>query len=257
LKIPPFHWWRTVFYLIPLISIYTIVLGTLSVASSLFERHGHFAHWCARTWSKLILVTTGVRVHLSGLDRLDLGRTYVFVSNHQSIYDIPIIFASLPYQVRIIAKESLGRFPFLGWHLRRTGHLLVDRRDPDRTAILASWKALVANGLSLIVFPEGTRSVDGRVGRFRAGSFLLALEAGLSIVPISVSGSRHVMRKGRLMTCPGEVSLTVHEPLRMPVLESPTIRDARELAARVRVIVQPAAEQDLEGFLAARREVTA
>ena len=139
MSLPPFHWWRTVFYLIPLISIYTIVLGTLSIGSSLFERNGRFAHWCARAWSKLILVTTGVRVHLSGLDRLQAGRTYVFVSNHQSIYDIPILFASLPFQVRIIAKESLGRFPFLGWHLRRTGHLLVDRRAPDRHAILESW----------------------------------------------------------------------------------------------------------------------
>ena len=257
MNLPPFHWWRTVFYLIPLISIYTIVLGTLSVGSSVFERHGRFAHWCARAWSKLILATTGVRVHVSGLNRLEPGHTYVFVSNHQSIYDIPIIFASLPFQVRIIAKASLGRFPFLGWHLRRTGHLLVDRRDPDRRAILASWMSLVANGLSLIVFPEGTRSVDGRVGRFRAGSFLLALEAGLSIVPISVSGSRHVMRKGWLMTCPGEVSLMVHEPLQLPALDSPTIKDARELAARVRAIVQPAAEQDPQAVLAPRREATA
>ncbi len=257
MPLPPFHWWRTVFYLIPLISIYTIGLGTLSIGSSVLERHGRFAHWCARAWSKLILATTGVRVHVSGLNRLEPGRTYVFVSNHQSIYDIPIIFASLPFQVRIIAKESLGRFPFLGWHLRRTGHLLVDRRDPDRQAILASWKSLVANRLSLIVFPEGTRSVDGRVGRFRAGSFLLALQAGLSIAPISVSGSRHVMRKGRLMTCPGEVSLMVHEPLQLPALESPTIKDARELAAHVRAIVQPAAEQDPQAVPAARREATA
>jgi 1-acyl-sn-glycerol-3-phosphate acyltransferase len=253
----PFHWWRTVFYLIPLISLYTIVLGTLSVGSSLFEPNGRFAHWCARAWSRLILVTTGVRVRSSGLDRLEPARTYVFISNHQSIYDIPIIFASLPYQVRIIAKESLGRFPFLGWHLRRTGHLLVDRRDPDRQAILMSWKSMVRRGLSLIVFPEGTRSVDGRVGRFRAGSFLLALEAGLSIVPISISGSRHVMRKGRLMTCPGEVALTVHPPLCLPALESPTIKDAREWAARVRAIVQSAAEQDPVSELTARREVTA
>ena len=252
-----FHWFRTVFWLIPTIAVYTIVLGILSITSSVFDRRGYFGHACARAWSWLILATTGVDVTVHGLERLVRGKTYVFVANHQSIYDIPVLFASLPFQLRIIAKQSLGSFPFLGWHLRRTGHLLVDRRDPDRKAILASWKALVANGLSLIVFPEGTRSLDGRVGRFRAGSFLLALEAGLSIVPISVSGSRHVMRKGRLMTCPGEVSLTVHEPLRMPVPELPTIRDARELAARVRAIVQPAAEQDLEGVFAARREVTA
>ena len=249
MKFPPFHWWRTVFYLIPLISVYTIVLGTLSIASSLFERDGHFAHRCARTWSKLILITTGVRVHIRGIDRLEQGHTYVFISNHQSIYDIPILFASLPFQVRIIAKASLGRFPFLGWHLQRTGHLLVDRRDPHHTAILARWKGLVSHGLSLIVFPEGTRSLDGRVGRFRAGSFLLALEARLPIVPISVSGSRQVMRKGRLTTSPGEVALTVHQPIPVPALDSPSVRDARVLAARARAIVQPLAEQETEAVL--------
>ena len=126
MKLPPFHWWRTVFFLIPSIAVYTIVLGTLSLASSLFERSGHFAHWCARTWSRLILATTGVRVSVEGLERLEPGRTYVFVANHQSIYDIPILFWSLPYQLRIIAKESLGNFPFLGWHLRRTGHMIED-----------------------------------------------------------------------------------------------------------------------------------
>jgi 1-acyl-sn-glycerol-3-phosphate acyltransferase len=246
-----------VFYLIPLISIYTIVLGTLSIASSLLERNGHFGHRCARIWSKLILITTGVRVHATGLDRLAPGKTYVFVSNHQSIYDIPILFSSLPFQLRIIAKESLGRFPFLGWHLRRTGHLLVDRRNPDHPAILARWKGLVSRGLSLIVFPEGTRSVDGRVGRFRAGSFLLALEARLPIVPISVSGSRHVMRKGRLMTCPGDVALTVHPPVDVPSPGVPTVRDARALAARTRATIQPFAEQETQAVVAAWRELTA
>jgi 1-acyl-sn-glycerol-3-phosphate acyltransferase len=97
-RFPPFHWWRTVFFLIPAISLYTIVLGTLSI-SSLFEQRGHFAHWCARTWSRLILVTTGVHVDVTGLERLVPGRTYLFVANHQSIYDIPILFWSLPYQL--------------------------------------------------------------------------------------------------------------------------------------------------------------
>ena len=135
-SLPPFHWWRTVFYLIPAITLYTALLGTLSLGSSLFDKSGYFAHWCARTWSRLILATTGVRVELVGLDKLVPGRTYVFVSNHQSIYDIPILFWSLPYQLRIIAKQSLGRFPFLGWHLRRTGHMLVDRRRPARAVFL-------------------------------------------------------------------------------------------------------------------------
>ena len=233
MSIPPFHWWRTVFYLIPAIGLYTIVLGTASVASSLWDRRGYFAHRCARAWSWLILGTTGVRVDVVGLEQVPPGRTYIFVSNHQSIYDIPIVFSSLPWQLRIIAKASLGKFPFLGWHLSRTGHLLVERRHPDPVGILRRWKELVSDGLSLIVFPEGTRSADGRVGRFKAGSFLLAIQAGLPLVPLSMAGSRHVMLKGRLMTCPGHVRLTVHPPVQTAGLE-PTVEEARALALRVR-----------------------
>jgi 1-acyl-sn-glycerol-3-phosphate acyltransferase len=231
-----------VFFLIPCISVYTIVLGTASILSTFVDRRGHAAHACARAWSWLILATTGVQVRVVGLEHVSRGETYGFVANHQSIYDIPVIFASLPFQLRIIAKKSLGRFPFLGWHLQRAGHLLVDRRSPDRSGILARWRRLVADRLSLIIFPEGTRSLDGHVGRFRGGSFMLALEAGLTIVPLSVSGSRHVMRKGRLMTCPGHVTLVVHEPVPTPRIESPTVTDARELAARIETIVRKSVE---------------
>jgi 1-acyl-sn-glycerol-3-phosphate acyltransferase len=236
-RIPPYHWWRTVFYLIPAISIYTIVLGAVSVVSSLFDRRGHFAHRCARAWSWLILKTTGVQVRVEGLDRITPGTTYVFVSNHQSIYDIPVLFASLPYQLRIIAKASLARFPVLGWHLQRGGHLFVDRRRPDNAAILGRWRALVQDGLSLIIFAEGTRSIDGSVARFKAGSFLLALQAGLPIVPLSVIGTRAVMQKGRLRTEPGDVELIVHDPVMTPPIASPSVRDAKRLADRVHTVV--------------------
>jgi 1-acyl-sn-glycerol-3-phosphate acyltransferase len=233
-RVPPFHWWRTVLFLIPAISVYTIVLGTASLVSSLFDRRGYFAHRCARAWSWLILATTGVTVHAEGLERLERGRTYIFVANHQSIYDIPVLFASLPWQLRIIAKDSIGRFPFLGWHLRRSGHLLVDRGRPDRAGILRKWKALVGRGLSLLIFPEGTRSVDGQVAPFKGGPFLLAVEAGLPIVPISVEGSRFVMKKGRLMTCPGHVRLRVHDPIETADVPA---GQARALAERVRGLV--------------------
>ena len=229
-----FHWWRTVLYLIPSIAVYTTVLGTASLVGSLFERRGRFAHGCARTWSWLILATTGVSVDVRGLERLNPARTYIFVSNHQSIYDIPVIFANLPYQLRIIAKESLGSFPFLGWHLRRSGHLLVDRKRPDRAGILGRWRALVKDGLSLIIFPEGTRSADGRLAPFKAGSFLLAIEAKLPIVPVSVDGTRLVMHKGELTTRPGAVRLTVHPPVETEALD---VSAARELAHHVRSVI--------------------
>lgn len=237
MKIPPFHWWRTVFFLIPAIAVYSVVLGTVSIASSFVDRSGHFAHRCARAWAWLILATTGVDVEVRGVERLTPGTTYIFVSNHQSIYDIPVIFWHLPWQIRIIAKASLGRFPFWGWHLSRTGHLLVDRKHPDQFGILRRWKGLVSQGLSLIVFPEGTRSADGRVGRFKGMSFLLAIQAELPLVPVSVTGSRHVMRKGRMMTCPGHVRLVVHDPVETRGLEA-SAEQARRLAEQIREAVR-------------------
>ena len=178
-----FHWFRTVFWLIPTIAVYTIVLGIASIASSFFDRRGYFAHGCARAWSWLILATTGVDVTVEGLERVVPGKTYVFVANHQSIYDIPCLFWSIPFQLRIIAKESLGSFPMLGPHLKRTGHLLVDRKHPDRAGIFGWASRLTANGLSLIIFPEGTRSRDGFLGKFKGGSIMLAMQAGLPLVP--------------------------------------------------------------------------
>ena len=240
--IPPFHWWRTVFFLIPVISVYTIVLGTASLVSTLFDRKGDFGHRCARAWASLILKTTGVHARVSGLDRLDPGRSYVFAANHQSIYDIPILFAMLPLQLRIVAKASLGRFPFLGWHLQRTGHLLVDRRNPG-AGVVAKMRRLVSEAHSLIVFPEGTRSPNGVVGRFKRGTFLVALDAQLPVVPVSVSGSSHVMKKGRLMVQPGDVRVVVHEPIATAGLAREHVT---ELAERVRAIVRSGVAEPAE-----------
>jgi 1-acyl-sn-glycerol-3-phosphate acyltransferase len=237
--IPPFHWWRTVFFLIPVIGVYTVVLGTLSLASSVFDRRGDFGHRCARAWARLILKTTGVRVRISGLEHLDPSRSYVLASNHQSIYDIPIIFASLPLQLRIVAKASLGHFPFLGWHLQRTGHLLVDRKNPGAD-IVAKMARLVGEHHSLIVFPEGTRSQDGCVARFKKGSFLVAIGSQLPVVPVSVAGSRHVMKKGRLMVCPGEVELRVHPPVPTGGL---TREEVLGFAERIRTTVRTGVDE--------------
>jgi 1-acyl-sn-glycerol-3-phosphate acyltransferase len=174
-----------------------------------------------------------VRVRVNGA-RIDPSRSYVFAANHQSIYDIPIVFTSLRSQLRIVAKESLGRIPFLGWHLHLAGHLLVDRQNPG-AGIVKKMARLAGAHHSLIVFPEGTRSVDGTVAKFKGGSFVFALDSGMPIVPISIAGSRHVMTKGRLMVCPGDVTVTVHEPIDTAGIGRDSVR---ELADRVRDIVR-------------------
>lgn len=227
-----------------MITVYTIVLGFASITSSFFDRRGHFAHNCARAWSWLILATTGVDVTVQGLERIVPGKTYVFVANHQSIYDIPCLFWSIPFQLRIIAKESLGNFPMLGPHLKRTGHMLVDRSKPDRAGIFGWASRLTSNGLSLIVFPEGTRSKDGYMSKFKGGSIMLAMQAGLPIVPISVIGSRHVMKKGELTTRPGHVTLIVHDPIETAAISEPSVEEVRQFADRVRDIVRPPVEAE-------------
>jgi 1-acyl-sn-glycerol-3-phosphate acyltransferase len=239
-----FHWFRTVLWLIPTIAVYTIVLGIASITSSFFDRRGYFAHGCARAWSWLILATTGVEVTVEGLERVVPGKTYVFVANHQSIYDTPCLFWSIPFQLRIIAKESLGSFPMLGPHLKRTGHLLVDRKHPDRAGIFGWASRLTANGLSLIIFPEGTRSRDGFLGKFKGGGIMLAMQAGLPLVPISVVGSRHVMKKGELTTKPGRVTVIVHEPMVTAANTEPSVAQVRELADRIRDVIRPAVESE-------------
>src|SRR5262249_21602696 len=168
---------------------------------------------------------------------------YVFVSNHQSIYDTPVVFSSLPYQLRIIAKESLARFPVLGWHLKRGGHLFVDRKHPDRARLLTRRRALVSERVSLVIYPEGTRRRDGHVARFKAGSFMLAIEAQLPIVPVAIVGTRQVMPKGRLRTEPADVTIVIHDPIQPPPLEKPTVHDAKALADRAHEIVAAEVER--------------
>ncbi len=233
MSVPPRDWWLTVFFLIPAITVYTVVLGAVSLVSTVFDRRGHVAHRCARAWSRLILKTTRVTVRLRGAALPPAGASCVFVANHQSTYDIPVLFAAVPRQLRIIAKASLGWFPFLGWHLQRAGHVLVDRANPG-ASVFKKMRRMVRQGASLVAFPEGTRSADGRVGRFKAGVFLLAIENGLDIVPLTIAGSRHVMRKGRLMTRPGMVDVTVHPAVPTAGLSR---GDVRALALRVRDIV--------------------
>jgi len=237
-KIPPYHWWRTVFFLIPAIGVYTIVLGIVSLVSTIFDRHGYTAHRCAQLWGWLILKTTGVRVTVKG-SAPPADASYVFAANHQSIYDIPVIFSSLPHSLRIIAKASLGNFPFIGWHLKWAGHLLL-HRDDRGAEVLKKMQAMISDRASLIIFPEGTRSVDGTVGAFKGGVFLMAIDSGLPVVPLSVSGTRHVMLRGRLTTRPGDVTLTVHPPIPTSGL---TRADARALSERVRAIVEADVEK--------------
>jgi 1-acyl-sn-glycerol-3-phosphate acyltransferase len=234
--LPPYHWWRTVFFLIPVLAVGTIACGTASLLSTFVDRSGVTAHRIAQAWSRLILWTSGVRLERRGAPLPDASTSAVYVANHASFFDIPILFAAVPRQLRIMAKATLGRVPFIGWHLRRAGHLLVDRERPG-AAIFKRMQRTMRHGVSLIVFPEGARTLTGDLDEFKAGIFLLAIEHKLPVVPLSLAGSRDVMPRDRLMVTPGPVRVTVHDWISTVDL---TRRDARELARRVRAIIAAA-----------------
>jgi 1-acyl-sn-glycerol-3-phosphate acyltransferase len=236
-KLPPFHWWRTVVFLIPALATYTIVLGTVSLVAGLLDGRGNWAHGVARFWAWLIVRTTGVRIRRTGESLPSGTESVVFVANHGSFYDIPIVFNALPRQLRLMAKASLLYVPFIGWHLHRSGHVLVDRTKPG-TTIFKRMQRMARSGASLFVFPEGGRN-DGTLQPFKRGIFLLAIEHRLPIIPVTILGNRDVMPKGRLMAMPADVRVIIHDRIATEALGR---EDARPLAARVEGVIRSALE---------------
>jgi 1-acyl-sn-glycerol-3-phosphate acyltransferase len=220
----------------PLIYFYTAFCGTLSLAGSIVDSGGRWQHFCARMWSWLILKTSGIRVKVEGLEDVNPAGTAIYCSNHASAMDIPILFVYLPVQFRFLAKRSLFHLPFLGWHLRRSGHISVDRMRPHE-ALKGFDRAAqrIREGRSVITFPEGTRSRTGDMLPFKAGSFYLAILAQVPIVPITLNGTRHVLVPDTYHVRAGQTEMIIHKPIPTAGL---TVDDVQSLSDRVREQIQ-------------------
>lgn len=227
---------RSYLLLDPLIWSYTVVLGVLSLTSSLFDRSGRIQHGFARMWSWLILKTAMSPVTVVGLDRIDRSQPHVYAVNHISALDIPVIYTSLPFQFRILAKKELFRYPFMGWHLRRSGQIPVDR-DDARSSLrsLARGVDTLRAGMSLVVFPEGGRSASGEVQPFLGGAFYIAIRAKVEVVPMAIVGTYEVLPMNSFHFRPRPLQLLVGEPISTKEL-SP--RDMDSLARRVQTAVE-------------------
>ena len=218
-----------------LIYLYTAVCGTFSLCGSFFDAHGRWQHACARTWSWLILKTSRIRLSVEGLENIDRDQTVIFCSNHPSAMDIPILFVSLPVQFRFLAKRVLFHVPFLGWHLRRSGHIPVDRGRPHEALKGFDQAAKrIKQGRPVIVFPEGTRSRTGQMLPFKSGTFYLAILSGVPVVPITLIGSRQVLEPHSLHIHAGCVRVIIHKPISTAGL---TVHDAGDLSKRVREVI--------------------
>lgn len=193
----------------------TIVLSLLTISVGLFDRHGKVAYRINRCWTWIILWAGRVSLKVSGLDNIDPGQQYIFMVNHQSNVDIPVLVESLPqFQLRWVAKRELLRVPFFGWAMWATKHVTVDRADPqDAVRSLKVAQERMAAGISIVVFPEGTRSRDGKLQRFKKGGFLLAAQAGKPVVPVTINGSGRLLPSGAFQLRPGTIEVTVDKPV--------------------------------------------
>ena len=210
----------------------TVILGTVAILLSLFDSSGNVPHLVARFWGKIQLRITGTRVRIQGLENLDPQGSYILVSNHQSTFDIFALLGYLPIQFRWTAKAELFRTPFMGWAMSRIGYIPIERSSPKK-AYRSMLRAaeVVRNGVSVIIFPEGTRSPDGNLQPFKKGVFLLALKSRAPILPITIQGTSKIMRKGDWRIYPGQVRIQIDPPIE--TAGTPADKE-EELSQRVR-----------------------
>jgi 1-acyl-sn-glycerol-3-phosphate acyltransferase len=227
---------RSLFLSTPLIVLSTMVMGTLSMAASLFDGTGNSQHHLARLWGRSLLAFGLIRLEIEGLEKLDRGATYVFVSNHASYMDIPAILIALPFQFRFFAKSGLYRIPFLGTHLKRAGHLPVDRSNvrhsvksmTEAARIIAGSGA--GHGVSVLLFPEGGRAPKG-LRDFREGAAFIAIKAGVPLAPMALVGMREKLPMGSIHIRAGRVRLRIGDPIPTAGLK---VSDREELTRRLR-----------------------
>jgi 1-acyl-sn-glycerol-3-phosphate acyltransferase len=191
--------------------------GLISVALVvwLVTRSRRLQHAMAqRLWAPGLLRGAGARLEVSGLEHVDAGTPWFFVANHQSIIDVPALYAALPVALHFIVKKELRRVPFLGWYVAAMGMIFVDRRARvDAMAEVRRAADLIRSGRSVVSFPEGTRSKDGAVGPFKAGAFVAAIEAGVPIVPVAIAGAGAVLPAQGFSVRPGIIRVAIGAPI--------------------------------------------
>jgi 1-acyl-sn-glycerol-3-phosphate acyltransferase len=204
---------RALLFSAPAIVLATILMGTISMICSLWDRGGATQHRVARLWSRILLACGGIRCQTYGIEKLDPNRSYVLVSNHASYMDTPAVLSAVPLQFRFFAKYGLYAIPFLGWHLRRAGHLPVVRDDPRASvkAMSAGARLIAEHGVSLLLFPEGGR--EPRLQPFKEGAAYIAIKAQVPAVPIGLVNTRNILPMHSAMVRSGTIELHVGDPI--------------------------------------------
>lgn len=200
-------------YLISVI-LNTLVLGSIIIAISPFDRNGNAVHYIGKFWSLLNIYLSGSRLSIKGKEKIEKGRSYIVMSNHQSLVDPWVLIGKLPLQLRWTIKSEVKKMPIFGYALERMGHIYVgSRKRKDAAMTLGVAAQIIREGTSVVFFPEGTRSKDGSLEKFHKGGAIIAIRSGAPILPVTVNGSRFVLPKGTLALMPGKIELIVGDPI--------------------------------------------
>jgi len=254
----PLPWplrWRTDLIQTPVFAVLTAIYGSLALAISILDKKGNLQHQVARIWARGCVSASGAKLRIVGAENLRKHKVAVYASNHTSYMDTPVIFASLPFQFRILARQDLWRIPFIGWYLNRSGQMPIDTGNPRATlsSLGAAVKALRAK-MALFVFPEGRRTPDGELQTFLSGAAYLAIRAQVPLVPLALSGTFELLPIHTRHFFPGELTLSVGEPIETVGM---SLRQTEELTAQLKnaisellKAVHPAASSGVEVELA-------
>jgi 1-acyl-sn-glycerol-3-phosphate acyltransferase len=197
------------FYLVFLI-LNTIAVCLTIIIISPFDKKGNTVHYIGKFWSLLNIFLSGTRLTIRGKEKINTNLTHIVMSNHQSLFDVWALIGKIPLQIRWIVKAEIRKIPIFGYTLERMGHIYVDRKKRAAAYIsLETAAEKIKNGTSVIIFPEGTRSNDGHLLKFRMGGIILALKSGVPILPVTVNGSRFVLPRNTLALMPGKIEVVV------------------------------------------------
>lgn len=200
--------------MIPVLAVATVATATLVIIASFVGLGRSAGYYLPKWWARLFCLMSWVRVEVRGRGLIAPGRSCVFVANHQGAYDIFAIYGYLGHNFRWMMKKALEKIPFVGLSCRVSGHIYVDNSSPKAVReTMATAEKRLAGGMSVVVFPEGSRTPDGKLHRFKRGAYLLATEFNLPVVPVTIDGAYDVMPRSARLPRPGRIILTIHRPI--------------------------------------------
>ena len=197
----------------PIMVVITIMTALITIIGCFLGNHRVWGYYPGLIWSRLFCLISLVRIEVRGREKLDRSTSYVFVANHQGAYDIFLIYGYLGHKFKWMMKSSLRRIPFVGAACAAAGFIFVDRSGKGLRETLAAAEKILTGGMSLVVFPEGSRTPDGKIHRFKKGAYQIADDLSLPGVPLTIDGSYRVLSKNSKLIRPGKIVLTVHDPI--------------------------------------------